>query len=84
MALPGIAIVTSPTRLEGLRRRWGTLGQAKFLLKQAHVHERARRAGNAEAQQGARQRRAAKAATVVLPEAQQQADFDEYLEENVT
>ena len=29
----------SPTRLEGLRRRWGTLGQAKFRLKQAHVQE---------------------------------------------
>jgi len=27
-----IVIVTRPTRLEGLRNRWGTLGQAKFRL----------------------------------------------------
>jgi NAD kinase len=35
---PGIAIVTRPTRLEGLRQRWGTVGQAKFLLRAAHAH----------------------------------------------
>ena len=89
MGPPGIAIVTSPTRLEGLRRRWGTLGQAKFRLKQAHVHEMALRAeANAPPAAGGplgRQRRGMKAAqTVALPEAQQQADFDEYQEENVT
>ena len=31
----GIAIVYAPSRLEGLRRRWGTLGQAKFVIQQA-------------------------------------------------
>lgn len=31
----GIAIVWAPTRLDGLRRRCGTLGQAQFLLAQA-------------------------------------------------
>jgi predicted transcriptional regulator len=87
MALPGIAIVTSPTRLEGLRRRWGTLGQAKFRLKQAHVHEMALRAEAAAPANTSplKQRRTAKAvAQVALPEAQQQADFDEYQQENVT
>jgi hypothetical protein len=34
----GITIVTRPTRLEGLRQRWGTIGQAKFLLRAAHAH----------------------------------------------
>lgn len=36
---PGIAIVTRPTRLQGLRERWGTARQAKFLLQQAHAIE---------------------------------------------
>jgi hypothetical protein len=34
---PSIVIVTRPTRLEGLRKRWGTLGQAKFSLKAARA-----------------------------------------------
>jgi len=88
VAPPGIAIVTSPTRLEGLRRRWGTLGQAKFRLKQAHVHELALRAEAAAPPPSgplSRQRRSLKAAPEAkLPQAQQQADFDEYQEENVT
>lgn len=33
MLRQSIVIVTRSTRLEGLRRKWGTLGQAKFLLK---------------------------------------------------
>lgn len=33
---PGITIVTRPTRLQGLRERWGTLGQAKFQVSRAH------------------------------------------------
>lgn len=41
---PGIAVVTRSTRLEGLRRRWGTLGNAKFGLKQAHLLENVSRA----------------------------------------
>jgi hypothetical protein len=31
----GIALVYAPSRLEGLRRRWGTLGQARFVIQQA-------------------------------------------------
>ncbi|MEX2561414.1 MAG: hypothetical protein WD403_15935, partial [Pirellulales bacterium] len=34
-----IAIVTQPTRLKGLLRRWVTPRQAAFRLKQAHLHE---------------------------------------------
>jgi hypothetical protein len=40
---PGIAIVTRPTRLEGMKRMWGTAGQVKFRLKQAHAQEALRR-----------------------------------------
>lgn len=32
-----IVIVTRPTRLDGLKRRWGTVGQAKFSLTAAHT-----------------------------------------------
>ena len=39
---PTIAVVTQPTRLEGLVRRWATRSAAKFRLKQAVLHERAR------------------------------------------
>jgi hypothetical protein len=45
---PTIAVVTQPTRLEGLVARWATRSAAKFRLKQAVLHERA---------QGAPQRR---------------------------
>lgn len=38
----GIAVVTRKTRLKGLLSRWATRGQAKFMLAQAVVHERAR------------------------------------------
>ena len=34
-----IVIVTRPTRLDGLRRRWGTLGQAKFVMAAARAIE---------------------------------------------
>ncbi len=34
---PSIVIVTRTTRLEGLRRRWGTAGQAEFRLKTAQA-----------------------------------------------
>ena len=40
---PAIAVVTQPTRLAGLVARWATRNAAKFRLKQAVVHERARR-----------------------------------------
>jgi hypothetical protein len=77
---PGIAIVSAPTRLEGLRRRWGTVGQAKFRLKQAHVQEVARRAGETAAAMASAKR--GKQVQAVLPEAQQQANFDEYAQED--
>lgn len=78
-APPGIAIVTAPTRLEGLRRRWGTLGQAKFLLGHAHAHERARR----ENVPSPTSRQKGSVATLyavqaATPQAQQLAEFDEY------
>lgn len=41
---PGIAVVTRSTRLEGLRRRWGTLGNAKFRMQLAQVQENVARA----------------------------------------
>jgi hypothetical protein len=34
---PNIVIVTRPTRLQGLRQRWGTVGFAKFRLAAAHA-----------------------------------------------
>jgi hypothetical protein len=34
----GITIVTRPTRLQGLKQRWGTAGQAKFVLRALHAH----------------------------------------------
>ena len=34
-----IVVVTRETRLQNLRARWGTAQQAKFLLRQAHLHE---------------------------------------------
>ena len=36
---PGIAVVTRPTRLAGLRARWGTKSQAKFVLRAARAQE---------------------------------------------
>ncbi len=49
---PTIVIVTRQTRLRGLRARWGTASQAKFVLAQAHKHEQLRR--SEQAQQRAR------------------------------
>ena len=41
---PTIAVVTQPTRLEGLVARWATRSAAKFRVRQAVVQERARSA----------------------------------------
>src|SRR5882757_4111939 len=71
MMLPGIAIVTRPTRLQGLRERWGTTRQAKFLLKQAHAVE-AERAQAVQSSQGPAQAYAPPA----------DADFDAYEQED--
>ena len=42
---PTIAVVSQPTRLQGLVARWSTRGAAKFRLKQAFLHEQARQSG---------------------------------------
>jgi NAD kinase len=44
-----IVIVHRETRLEGVLRRWGTRGQAKFVIRQAAARERARQAERTEA-----------------------------------
>jgi hypothetical protein len=36
---PSIVLVTMPTRLKMLRRRYGTVAQAAFVLRQAHAHQ---------------------------------------------
>lgn len=59
-----IALVTTPTRYEGLLQRWGTRGQARFLIQQALAHQ-VLTAGNAA--------RSARMATVA------EADFDRYV-----
>ena len=85
MSLAGIALVYAPTRLEGLRRRWGTKGQAKFRLQQAHAHELALREGaTAAANQMQRGRKAtvkkatAKQVAANQAHVQQQAEFEDY------
>jgi hypothetical protein len=72
-----IAIVTHPTRLEGLRRRWGTLGQAKFRLKMAHQQEEVLREGGATTKTAPLRRKAKP-----VRRDQTQADFDEYQQED--
>lgn len=77
-APPGIALVYAPTRLEGLRRRWGTAGQARFRLKQAHVHEMALRAEAAGPPSANRPGKAIAQGKKPEPAAQQLAEFTEY------
>jgi hypothetical protein len=50
---PTIAIVTQPTRLQGLVARWATKSAAKFRMKQAVVHQRALRSPSAGGKWGA-------------------------------
>ena len=83
ISLPGIALVYAPTRLEGLRRRWGTKGQAKFRLKQAHAHELALRAGPAAAANQMQRGKRTLQSQVKQPPAQQQAEFDDYEQEDM-
>src|SRR5262245_45947821 len=81
MSLPGIALVYAPTRLEGLRRRWGTKGQAKFRLGRARAHEQVLRAGNVATNHTQRDRK--QAHTLVRQEQiQQQALFEDYEQED--
>jgi hypothetical protein len=49
-----IIVVHRETRLEGMLNRWGTRGQAKFLIQRAAAVERARQAERAGAPVGAR------------------------------
>jgi hypothetical protein len=49
-----IVVVHRETRLEGVLRRWGTRGQAKFLIGQAAAVERARQAERAGVPRAAR------------------------------
>ena len=70
---PMIAVVTRETRLVGLRARWGTVAQAKFLAhKQAHALEEVR-----ADQKTARGRIAQKA-----PQIAEEAKFSEYQSED--
>jgi len=39
MYVPGIVVITRKTQMEGLVARYGTRGQAKFVLAQAALHE---------------------------------------------
>jgi hypothetical protein len=68
---PGIVIVKRPTRLQGLRERWGTVGQAKFLLGRAHAI--------AAAARPAKQSNTDVGSTVFA-----EASFDEYQSEDDT
>ena len=51
-----IIVVHRETRLEGMLNRWGTRGQAKFLLQRAAAVERARQAERAGAPVGRAER----------------------------
>ncbi len=45
---PNIVVVTRPTRLQGLRERWGTVGFAKFRLAAAHAQTEPQQQGGAD------------------------------------
>ena len=76
---PPVAVVTRPTRLSGLKRRWSTSSAAKFRMRSAASHEVQRRIE--------RRRRAGKSVdSVALLELEQDVDelyaFDEYQREH--
>lgn len=71
---PSIVIVTRMTRLEGLRKRWGTEGQAAFRLKSAQAAEIA---DNTFSMSGPRKAKSKKAVV-----ARPQATFEEYIAED--
>ncbi len=73
---PSIVIVTRTTRLQGLRRRWGTTGQAEFRLKTAQAFGATQ---EPDAEQNANWgKKRGKAA----PKASTQASFAEYVTED--
>lgn len=77
---PSIVIVTRTTRLEGLRKRWGTAGQAEFRLKTAQAVDSTIlttfAAGNSSASSKGKKRQ--KPAIKARP----QANFEEYVSED--
>jgi hypothetical protein len=78
--LPTIAVVTTPTRFQGLLARWGTAGQAKFRLKQAVAHRQLSRGS-----QPSRQSSSDSVPSVPALQAQQalqDMDFASYQEED--
>jgi hypothetical protein len=70
-----IVVVTRPTRLEGLRARWVTDAQAKFLISRAHAVETEL---HPEAKHTTKASRAPLSKT-----ADGEADFAEYKQEDV-
>ncbi len=73
---PSIVIVTRTTRLQGLRRRWGTTGQAEFRLKTAQALNSTQ---EPDAEQNTNWgKRRGKAP----PKASTQASFNEYVTED--
>lgn len=70
---PSIALVTRPTRLQELKARWGTAGQAKFRLQMAQKHEVVRRAANKAPQQNVSQGPVQQVQQTAEPE----ADYDD-------
>jgi len=87
---PSIIIVTRQTRLEGLRNRWGTLGQAKFRLATSRaIADAASDLESADPKNLTSKtaisrfigrKKVVKKAS--LPKTSTQADFDEYINED--
>ena len=75
---PSIVIVTRPTRLDGLRRRWGTLGQAQFALKAARRIDSESTSLQSLSLSTSKPRRSKK----VVAAATGQAEFAEYSDED--
>lgn len=65
-----IALVTQPTRLQGLVGRWSTKSAAKFRFKKFRAHENALRSQRAVT------------ASEAVAMADEEADFDQYVEED--
>ena len=77
---PTIAVITQPTRLQGLVARWSTRNAARFHVKQAVVQERARQPLTSKRRAGrAAQSNAALAAGIKAGE----AAFAEYEQEDL-
>lgn len=73
---PSIVIVTRTTRLQGLRRRWGTTGQAEFRLKTAQAF------GATQEPEEAQNATWGKKSNKSLNKSSTQASFAEYVTED--